>query len=128
MHARLVCQSPQGIAKEISLSHLPVLVGRGEEVDVQVPDLWVSRQHCQIDQRHGVLVVKDLGSRHGTWLNDQRVEEAEIHPGDRLAIGMTTLTATPSEQREKRGTAFFASLPRITLALQRASAWLRRHW
>jgi hypothetical protein len=57
--------------------------------------MWVSRRHCSIEDRHGVPVVRDLGSTHGTWVNDQRVKEAEIHPGDRLSIGLTTLTAAP---------------------------------
>ena len=93
MNARLVCQQPRGNTKEIRLSHLPALLGRAEESDVRVADSWVSRRHCRLEERHGVLVVKDLGSRHGTWLNDQRVEEAELHPGDRLSIGLTVLTA-----------------------------------
>ena len=97
MNARLVCHPPRGGAQEISLSHLPVLLGRAEESDVRVADRWVSRRHCSLEDRHGVLVVRDLGSTHGTWLNDHRIEEAEFHPGDRLAIGLTTLTADYQE-------------------------------
>ena len=93
MSTRLVCQPPRGAAQGISLSHLPVLLGRAKESDVRVPDQWVSRRHCRIEERNGVLVVKDLGSKHGTWLNGERVEEAEIHAGDRLAIGLTILIA-----------------------------------
>jgi pSer/pThr/pTyr-binding forkhead associated (FHA) protein len=95
MQARFVCQPPGGVPWEIRLSRLPARLGRGEQVDVRVDDHWVSREHCQIDRRQGALIVKDLGSRHGTWINDQRVEEAEIHAGDRLGIGLTTLIAEP---------------------------------
>jgi hypothetical protein len=85
-----------GGAREVRLSHLPVVLGRAEQSDVRVPDCWVSRRHCSIENRHGVPIVRDLGSTHGTFLNEQRVQEAEIHPGDRLEIGLTTLTAAPA--------------------------------
>jgi pSer/pThr/pTyr-binding forkhead associated (FHA) protein len=97
MVARLVCQVGIGKVQEIPLSHLPVLVGRSEQADIRLEDRWMSRKHCEIDARNGVLVVRDLGSRHGTWLNNQRVVEAEIHPGDELAIGLTTLQADYTE-------------------------------
>jgi pSer/pThr/pTyr-binding forkhead associated (FHA) protein len=58
-----------------------------------VADRWASRLHCRIEDHQGVLVVRDLGSKHGTWVNDHRVQEAEIHPGDRVGIGLTVLTA-----------------------------------
>ena len=64
-----------------------------DEADVRVRDQWVSRRHCQLDLRDGVLVVRDLGSKHGTWVNHRRVEEATVLPGDELNIGVTTLRA-----------------------------------
>lgn len=92
MIARLVSQSKFS-PQTFSLTHLPVLLGRAEEADVRVEDQWVSRRHCQLDQRDGVLMVRDLGSKHGTWVNHQRVDEAPILPGDELEIGITTLRA-----------------------------------
>lgn len=94
MHATLI----PGSAKRdevncIQLDHFPVVCGRGEDVDVKILDRWVSRHHCRIEQRDGLLVVTDLGSKHGTWVNHQRVLEAAILPGDELEIGLTTLTA-----------------------------------
>jgi hypothetical protein len=100
MLARLICQTGTDLPREIRLGRFPVLLGRGEESDVRVADRWVSRQHCSIQNQQGMLIVKDLGSRHGTWLNDQRVEEAELHPGDRLCIGLTTLTADSTPARK----------------------------
>ena len=92
MTAKLVSQSVTS-PQTFSLSHLPVLLGRADEADVRVKDQWVSRRHCQLDLRDGVLVVRDLGSKHGTWVNHRRVEEATVLPGDELNIGVTTLRA-----------------------------------
>jgi hypothetical protein len=100
MKARLVCCPVTAAPQVFRIFRLPVLLGRGEEVDVRVSDQWVSRRHCRLEERGGVLVVKDLGSTHGTWVNEQRVEEAELHPGDRLAIGLTTLTAEYRQRRD----------------------------
>ena len=99
MNARLVIQ--QAIASEdrsqvsrrYPLSRLPVTVGRGDEADVRVTDPWVSRLHCQIEVRRGMLYVRDLGSKHGTWVNHRRVEESLVFPGDELEIGLTALLA-----------------------------------
>jgi pSer/pThr/pTyr-binding forkhead associated (FHA) protein len=91
MNVRLICRAGPGRLEEFTLQRWPVLLGRGEKADIRLDDRWVSRQHCQICERNGVLLVKDLGSRHGTWLNHHRVDEAELHPGDELAVGITTL-------------------------------------
>lgn len=97
MNARLVdfggCVTSGSSCKEIVLSRFPILVGRGEQVDLRLGDPWVSRCHCSIETRDGVLIVRDLGSKHGTWVNHRRVEESAIMPGDELEIGLTTLRA-----------------------------------
>jgi pSer/pThr/pTyr-binding forkhead associated (FHA) protein len=71
----------------------PALIGRSEEADVRLSDRWTSRQHCRLEERDGVLVVRDLGSRHGTWVNQNRVVESPILPGDQLSVGLVTLRA-----------------------------------
>lgn len=91
MQARLICRPGTSRVKQFELRQLPSLLGRGERADVRLDDRWVSRRHCQITEQDGVLVVKDLGSTHGTWLNQQRVAQADLHPGDELGIGLTTL-------------------------------------
>jgi pSer/pThr/pTyr-binding forkhead associated (FHA) protein len=48
--------------------------------DIQIDHPQVSRQHCQLDLTAGVLVVKDLGSKHGTMLAGRRITEERIPP------------------------------------------------
>jgi pSer/pThr/pTyr-binding forkhead associated (FHA) protein len=51
----------------------------------------VSRLHCEIHQINGRLVVLDLESRHGTFVNGYRVPFAHLMPGDILRLGKTRL-------------------------------------
>jgi predicted component of type VI protein secretion system len=69
--------------------HTPAVLGRSSNADVHLTDPWVSRVHCEITQREGELVLRDLESRHGVFLNEQRVQQAILHPGDVLLLGVT---------------------------------------
>ena len=79
---------------EFVFDHFPLVIGRSEEADIRLDDRWASRRHCLIEAQDGTLVVQDLGSTHGTLLNNAIISEAVLKPGDRLCIGLTTLTAT----------------------------------
>ena len=74
---------------EIPLTQLPLRIGRGEDVDVYVDDRWVSREHCELDRAKEALVVRDLGSKHGTFVNGLVVRIAELKAGDELSIGLS---------------------------------------
>jgi pSer/pThr/pTyr-binding forkhead associated (FHA) protein len=63
------------------------LVGRHSEADLQLPRTEVSRRHCRLLFDNGGWRVVDLSSTNGTFVNEVRVEEAELHPGDHLRIG-----------------------------------------
>jgi pSer/pThr/pTyr-binding forkhead associated (FHA) protein len=79
--------------QEFRTAAFPVVVGRSSEADVTLTDRWVSRRHCVIDQRDGRLVVRDLGSKHGTLVNHALVEECPLLPGDKLGLGLSTIVA-----------------------------------
>jgi len=73
----------------IRIEEFPVLLGRGDNVDCNVEDRWLSRQHCEIDCHQGVITVRDLSSRHGTFINENRIQESVLNEGDTLRIGLT---------------------------------------
>ena len=50
-----------------------LLLGRHPECDIQIDSRKVSRRHCCIAQVHDYLVVRDLASTNGTWINGRRV-------------------------------------------------------
>ena len=68
----------------------PVVIGRGSDADLSIDDRWVSRVHCVLSLSQGRLFVRDLESKHGTYVNEQHVDSTELLPDDRLDIGLTT--------------------------------------
>jgi serine/threonine protein kinase len=79
---------------------LPCVLGRDAELSqISVPDNQVSRAHCVINQDGGLFTVEDLGSRNGTWLNEQKIAKNELKDGDKIRIGSTTVRVEmPKEQ------------------------------
>lgn len=90
MRVKLVTQSPWTPKRRIVVKSFPAVIGRGADAEVRVDDRWASRRHCEIDQVDGTLVVRDVGSRHGTFVNGEPVGSTHLMPGDRLTVGATS--------------------------------------
>jgi DNA-binding NtrC family response regulator len=68
-----------------------VLIGQSSACGLVLADRLVSRRHAAVDLHGRGVKVVDLGSTNGTRVNGVRVIEAILEPGDRVAIGGTTL-------------------------------------
>lgn len=73
--------------REFALNADTTILGRRADSRLRIPASDVSRQHCRISIADETVAVKDLGSANGTFVNGKRVSEAELSPGDRLAVG-----------------------------------------
>lgn len=73
----------------IVANRFPLLIGRSPEAALTLNDRWVSRLHCQIDEVGGRFFLRDLGSKHGTFVNGQQVTEVPLALGDQIDIGMS---------------------------------------
>ena len=71
------------------LPDVPTVLGRSPECHVQVADPWVSSMHALFERRGDQLWVVDLDSRNGTFVGDERIQEAPVDPGARLRFGKT---------------------------------------
>jgi pSer/pThr/pTyr-binding forkhead associated (FHA) protein len=61
--------------------------GRHPKSDLFLDDVTVSRRHAEFVREGGQFRLRDVGSLNGTYLNRERVEEAELHNGDEIQIG-----------------------------------------
>jgi len=77
---------------EISLPALPATLGREGHPALPVQDRWASRLHCELFHRDGRLFIRDLASKHGTYVNGNRVEECPLQVGDQVMVGLTMLS------------------------------------
>jgi pSer/pThr/pTyr-binding forkhead associated (FHA) protein len=75
------------IVKEVPVGSRPVTIGRSPDNDILVDNLAVSNYHAKIYYEAGRMVVEDLDSLNGTFVNDLRVERATLHDGDNIHIG-----------------------------------------
>jgi hypothetical protein len=63
-------------------------LGRGDDVEIKLEDPFASTRHARIERQGGVLVLEDLGSTNGTFLNGEPLGGPQpLHPGDRIRIG-----------------------------------------
>ena len=79
------------MGRRIDLTRDEVSIGRSEQCTVYVNSDLVSRRHATINCVLGHYIVVDLKSTNGTFVNDQRVERAELRDGDLLRAGKTVL-------------------------------------
>jgi pSer/pThr/pTyr-binding forkhead associated (FHA) protein len=88
----------KGTFPPIPLQRPVLLVGRHPECDFRLDLPKISRRHCCLALAYDRVLIRDLGSHNGLRVNGQLVEEAQLHPGDEVAIG--PLIYRLVEQRE----------------------------
>ena len=77
--------------RKIAIDQLPVIVGLDPGADICLDDSSIGHYQCMIDQSDGALMVWDLGTKLGTWVNGVRVSrKSALAPGDLLTIGKST--------------------------------------
>jgi len=85
--AKLSLMFEEKTVKEVPVGTRPVSIGRSPDNDLPVDNLAVSNYHARVYFEGGRLVVEDLDSLNGTFVNDLRVERATLHDGDSIWIG-----------------------------------------
>jgi len=73
--------------KNLILHHTPFSVGRKADKDLVIADPRVSRDHAQIILEDGKLFLVDQGSKHGTFVNGERIDRQVLEANDRLEFG-----------------------------------------
>ena len=86
---RLLVLDPAGARREVSITAFPFRIGRQTGNELVLRDSRISRQQAQVTVADGSYFVEDLGSRHGTFVNGNRIAGVQqLSPKDTLDFGM----------------------------------------
>jgi hypothetical protein len=66
------------------------VLGRGDSAEIRLQDPFASSRHARLIRQGGIVVIEDLGSTNGTYLNEELLQGPQpLHAGDRIRIGDT---------------------------------------
>jgi hypothetical protein len=82
---------PGGGQRTFPLTSPLTILGRGTDCDLRLVDQGVSRHHAEIRVEDGDVVLVDLGSTNGTFVNGQPIRRVSLADGTRVTLGRTTL-------------------------------------
>jgi len=69
------------------------VLGRGDQAEIRLDDPFASSAHARIIRQGGTVVLEDMGSTNGTFLNEELLSGPQpLHPGDRVRIGDSEFT------------------------------------
>jgi pSer/pThr/pTyr-binding forkhead associated (FHA) protein len=69
------------------------VMGRGDQAEIRLEDPFASSRHARLVRQGAVIVLEDLGSTNGTYLNEELLSGPQpLHPGDRVRIGDSEFT------------------------------------
>jgi len=96
---------PDGTSRSLVAGGRPLTIGRASDNGLVLADSRASRHHARLYGRRGALVLTDLGSTNGSWVNDRRIDEMALGEGDRIRIGDTILIVESVEPVDAGGPA-----------------------
>jgi two-component system, cell cycle response regulator len=75
------------LGKKFDLNRPQIMIGRSSKADIQIDQDAVSRNHCKIVNTGTGILVRDMGSTNGTYVNDELVDEYTLRDGDFIKVG-----------------------------------------
>jgi len=92
MDFQLVITRGRSTNQVLRLAEGVTTVGRQADCQLRIVSSQVSRRHCQLFEKGGQFLVKDLGSSNGTFVNGKKIQGQQVlEPGDELMVGQVTL-------------------------------------
>ena len=87
MEVKLVFIKKDQTTQSFLLPSAVTFIGRRQDCDLCIPLSMVSRRHCEIYSEFDKVMIRNLKSRNGTYVNDESIDETQINAGDTLRIG-----------------------------------------
>lgn len=95
----LIHYTADGVLKsKIRLAEGRLLVGRSVQADIYLDDRSVSRRHAELIVQGGEVIVRDLYSRNGTYVDDVNVVQSVVRPPQRIRFGTVEFVLSSGEQ------------------------------
>jgi len=85
--ASLVVRNGPQAGVALSLAAPLTRLGRHPDSEISLDDITVSRRHAEVERTARGYVVRDAGSLNGTYVNQQRIDEALLQQGDEVQVG-----------------------------------------
>ena len=92
MDVALVMFTEKGERRDFAVAGTKAVIGRNAECNIQIPLGEISRRHCEIAVKKDKITVRDLGSSNGTYVNNKRIQQAEVAAGETLTVGPVIFT------------------------------------
>jgi hypothetical protein len=68
-----------------------IIIGRSSDLDMVLVEDMVSRKHAKISTHNGQVIIQDLGSTNGTFVNGEKIKRVRLREGDRILIGTSII-------------------------------------
>ncbi len=75
------------LGKKYNLNRPQIIIGRSSKADIQIDQEAVSRNHCKIINTGKAILLRDMGSTNGTYINDELIDEYVLRDGDYIKVG-----------------------------------------
>ncbi|MFQ5501291.1 MAG: FHA domain-containing protein [Phycisphaerae bacterium] len=93
MTVALVTFGKSGTRKAFTLDNVTTIIGRKLDADLRIPLSDISREHCEFTLDDDTLMLRDLDSSNGTFVNDEKIfEDTPLNAGDHIRIGPVIFT------------------------------------
>lgn len=77
------------MGKKYNIEKSSIIIGRSSKSDIQIDQESISRSHAKLVNSGEKVMIRDLGSTNGTYVNDKLIEECTLRDGDLVKIGRT---------------------------------------
>ena len=88
-HYRFLCMTGPEKGKSYYLTGKRVVIGRGENADIQIVDVKISREHAELSFVGDGYMITDIGAQNGILVNDTRVKQKKLSDTEKVVIGQT---------------------------------------
>ncbi len=89
VQAKLTVVDGKASKRTVAL-RLPTTIGRSRDADLTVAHPQISRKHCELIESDGLVIIRDMGSLNGTYVDCKRIKEAPLPPDATFTIGPLT--------------------------------------